>query len=428
LIRHAAIPAYFALRVGSALVLLKLSAEFLTVAEFANFTQFLAFASLLNMAAVGGAQNGLIRQSAAANASDLADVSGAGLAMWAAAVPILGIPVVLFSGQVSHILTGSSAYWQAIIALTALSLLGGPGQICWSILSGRNRVARSLGAQAFGIVGGTAGAAWFILHANFVGAALAFAAGPLLASLATIPLVARLQLTWRPTTRGLTRLICYSAAMASTLTFSALTLFVLRWMYREQFGSTELGYWMAANRISDMSTQFLGLLMLQAFVPQFAMAASAEERRRVMVRYGLLGAALSGAALVVFVSAGKTLVHLFLSDAYIPAIPSITLYMIGDLCRVAVALAMFTAFAAGKPGRYAAIEICTMTMMALLAIILMKSGQIMAPQIAYVAAFALTALAVTSPLVFGLRLQHQGRWRLHVERQTPLAGSEPRLR
>ena len=427
LIRHSAIAAYFAVRLASALVLLKLSAQFLTVQEFANFTQFLAFASLLNMAVVAGAQNGLIREAAAASDAELADVQGAGLAIWLAAVPLVGVPVALLSPQFSHVLTGTRQYWAVVIGIAALSLAAGPGQISWSLLSGRKRVAESLGAQALGILSGTAAAAWFIVHGSFVGAALGFAAGPFLATLTTVPLILSLPLRWRPTTRGLGRLLGFSAAIGSTLGFSSIVLFGLRWTYREQFGSTELGYWLAANRISDMSTQFLGLFMLQAFVPQLAMTTDRRKRRRLVLGYGLIGSTLTGAALLVFAVAGRHLVHLFLSDAYLPAIPSIRLYMVGDFCRVWVSVAMFTAFAAGEPRRYAAIEICTMAMMAVLALLLMHNGEVLAPQIAYVTAFAVTALALGTAMILYAAKRRLRPPAPRVERRIPLPGIAPRL-
>ena len=170
MIRHSSIAVYFAIRVLSALVLLKLSTAFLPVEQFANFAQFLAFSSLLNMAVVAGAQNGLIREAAAANDQTLVDVHAAGLAIWLAAIPLLGIPVALFSAQISDVLTGTSTYWQVVIALALLSLAAAPGQVSCNLLSGRRRVVQSLGSQSFGIILGTAVSAWFIIHRNLVGA------------------------------------------------------------------------------------------------------------------------------------------------------------------------------------------------------------------------------------------------------------------
>ena len=72
----APVPAYFCFRIASGLLLLKLSASFLSVDDFATFMQFLLFASLLNMVAVGGTQNGLIRQAAAASDAAMASRLG----------------------------------------------------------------------------------------------------------------------------------------------------------------------------------------------------------------------------------------------------------------------------------------------------------------------------------------------------------------
>lgn len=429
MIRHMPIPVYFGFRVASGLVLLKLSTQFLPVQDFASFAQLLAFSSLLNMAVVGGAQNGLIRQAAAATGElELAQVHGAGLAIWLAAVPLIGLPVVLLSRPISHILTGTGDYWAVIIALAALSLAAGPGQVCWSVLSGRQRITRSLGAQTLGLIAGTAASAWFILRGDFVGGALAFAAGPLISSVAAVSFIAQLHLRWRPATEMVRPLLGYSAAMASTLGFTALTLFALRWDYREHFGATELGYWLAANRISDMSTQLLGLFMLQAFVPQVAAIGDDNRRARLIVRYGMAGAALTGLGLLLFLAAGRPLVHLFLSDAFLPAIPGIRLYMLGDCLRIWASLAMFTAFAAGKPGRYARIEIATMALMAGLTLLLVADGVRLAPQLAYVAAYATTALVLALRLLLSSDLQLQGLSLPHGVRRRRLRDSAPRPR
>jgi O-antigen/teichoic acid export membrane protein len=424
--QHASIPAYFAFRVASALVLLKLSTQFLSVADFASFAQFLAFAALLNMAVVGGAQNGLIRQAAAATDDNaLAEVHQAALAIWLAAIVVLGVPIALFSGGISHALTGTSAHLAVVIVLTALALAAGPGQILWSILSGRKQVAQSLGAQTFGLVVATAASAWLIIRENFVAAALGFACGPLVATFAALPFAARLPLRWKPRRTGVRPLLAYSAAMAATLGFTALVLFALRWFYRDRFGATELGYWLAANRISDLSTQLLGLFLLQLFVPRLTNSTDPAERARMVARYGIAGAALTGSALIIFLVAGRLLVHLFLSDAYLPAIPGVRLYMVGDFLRVWVSLAMFAAFAAGKPGRYATIEISTLATMAVLTVALASAGFVHAPQMAYAGAYAISALALGAGLAFR-RLRGQSRPR--AERRIFLPGSAAPLR
>jgi hypothetical protein len=190
-------------------------------------------------------------------------------------------------------------------------------------------------------------------------------------------------------------LIRYSTAFAATSGYTALVLFGLRSFYRHQFGATALGYWIAANRISDMSNQLLGLFFIQFYVSHVADLGDQTERRGFILRCWAAATALMTIGFLVFSFAGRELVSLFLSAAFVPAVPVIQTYLLGDVLAVWASLAMYTAFARGRPGRYAAIEIATVSLMAAIAIALMATGNPRAPQLAYVSAYAVTALLVT---------------------------------
>jgi O-antigen/teichoic acid export membrane protein len=400
--RIVSVPVFFGLRIASALVLLKLTALWLPVAGFTAFVQFMLLGALLNLAAVGGAQNGLIRQAAAAQDGGLARARDAALAIWLAMVPLLLVPVLLFHGAISALLTGTRDHGPAVLALTLLALAAGPGQIWCSILSGRKRVSASLAAQGLGLVAGTAMAAWLIVRGQPVAAALGFAGGPLV----TMPLSFALV---RPLAIGPVRLsairseaatlLHYSAALAAATGFTAIVLFALRAFYRDAMGASELGYWVAANRISDMSTQLLGLFLVQLFLPHFAALDDAAARRRFLLRCWGTGVAAMGSALLVFSLASTPLVGLFLSEAYLPAIPAIRIYMVGDVLRVWASLAMFAAFARARPARYALIEIGTVTMLAAVTVALTWAGEARAPQLGYAIAYGVTAFLVTLAFV-----------------------------
>jgi O-antigen/teichoic acid export membrane protein len=98
------------------------------------------------------------------------------------------------------------------------------------------------------------------------------------------------------------------------------------------------------------------------------------------------------------------LVHLFLSDIYLPAIPAIRAYMIGDALRVSASIAMFTAFARGRPGRYAAIEIATLMLMGAITLLLIAAGDPRAPFIGYCGAYATTAAIVVAAFLARMRV------------------------
>ena len=399
LARLASVPAYFVFKIASAILLLKVCASYLTVSAYGEFAQLVQFGTVLNLLAVGGAQNGLIRQSAAAGDEEqLAGIHGAALVIWIAAALLLLGPLCLASRTVSEILVGDPDAWRTVIAITALSLTAGPGQIWSSILSGRKRVAMSLVAQASGLLAGTAIAIIFVVRGEPNAAATAFAGGPLLTLIVAGRAVARLRLKVANRAAALSQvlpLLRYSAAFAATSGYTALVLFGLRSFYRQQFGATALGYWIAANRISDMSTQLLGLFIIQFYVSHVTGLDDRTERRGFILRCWAAGAALMTLAFVVFCIASRQLVSLFLSDAFLPAIPVIRIYLLGDVLTVWAAFAMYTAFARGKPARYAAIEMGTMSVMAIIALTLMTMGDPRAPQLAYVSAYAVTAVLVT---------------------------------
>ena len=394
----APVPAYFCFRIASGLLLLKLSASFLSVDDFATFMQFLLFASLLNMVAVGGTQNGLIRQAAAASdAEALARTQTAALVIWSACVPALLLPIAIASPFVSTILAGTSRHWPVVVCIATLALVAGPGQIWCSILSGRKRVAQSLAAQAGGLTTGTALAAWQIGVGNGVAAAIGFSAGSLVTMAASFRFSGRLRIGLtapRSASAEVRTLLRYSGALAATTGFTAMTLFGLRSFYRDAFGATALGYWLAANRISDMSTQLLGLFMIQFFVPHAAVTESEEDRRTLVVRCWAAATGMILTGIAIFSMASVPLVRLFLSESFVPAIPAIRTYMIGDAFRVCASLAMFAAFARGRPGVYAGIEIATISVMAIIAVALISLGEASAPQLAYVTAYGITAVAV----------------------------------
>jgi hypothetical protein len=400
--RLAPVPVFFALRVASALLLLKLSASSLSVGGFTAFAQFMLFAALLNLMAIGGAQNGLVRQAAAArDAPALARTHTAALLLWACAAPMLAVPTLIFNSGVAAVLVGAPRQGWAVVAITLATLATGPAQIWCSFLTGRKRPARSLAAQALGLLAGTAGATSFILHGEPAAAAIAFAAGGLFTLAAAFVFVAPLRIPVAPLKAAMPELrvlLGYSAALAGTTGFTSIVLFALRSLYRDAFGTPELGYWLAANRISDMSTQLLGLFMIQAFVPHIAAAQDPAARRRVVLGCWAAGVAGMAGIATAFSLAAQQLVRLFLSNAYLTAIPSIQLYMAGDVLRVWPSLAMYTAFAAGRPAHYAGIEIGALSLMAVITAALVAAREPMAPQLAYVGAYGAAAILVT--LVF----------------------------
>jgi O-antigen/teichoic acid export membrane protein len=397
--RLASVPAFFLFRIAAGLLLLKLSASRLPVEGFTAFSQFMLFAALLNLVAIGGAQNGLIRQAAASQDTyALSRVRGAALLIWRIVAPILALLIAMESGGISHILVGTSDEWWAVILIAVVALAAGPGQIWCSILSGRKRIVPSLLAQGIGLFVGTLLAASLIIDGHPLAATIGFACGSLVTMVVASHFASSLDMRRVPyaVARAEVRsLLNYSVAFAATTSFSAILMFGLRAHYRAHFGTAPLGYWLAANRISDMSTQLLGLFLIQFFVPHFTVLRTEPERRTLILRCWALGVAVMGVAPLTFSLLARPLVHVFLSDAYLAAIPAIQTYMIGDLLRVWASLAMYTAFARGNPSRYAGIEMATLSLMGAITLALVAIDDPRAPLIGYCGAYATTATIVT---------------------------------
>ena len=394
------VPIFFLLKIGAAVVLLVASTAWLRVAEFAEFTQLGILAALINLAAVGGAQNGLVQLAAIAGDNGaIARAQGAALAIWAVVACALGLTAIWLRSPLSILLVGHEQAADAALSVVLITLAAGPGQIITSILTGRQRPGPSLLAQGLGLIAGSAGALWLLSRGEARGAAVAFAAGSLVTMAASFALHA-LTRQPRPSFVDLRfetrRLLAFSGSTAAVIVFISVVLFGLRALYRDAFGMEMLGHWLAANRISDTTTQFLSLALIQLFVPRFGAANGRDEEHRLILWAWGIGVVVMGSGLVVFALASEPIVELVLSTSFVPAIPAILLYMAGDVMRVWTALLSYALIARGRPVLFAAIEVGTVALMAGLTLAGIAMNVVLAPMYAYLIAYVSVAAAISS--------------------------------
>lgn len=394
-----ALPVFFLVKIGSGLLILKVSSVFLAVSGFSIFAQLLLFGAMLNMLAVGGAQNGLVRQVAAT--SDPAKRAHSGLAaffIWGAVFAFVGVPIFAFRELISTFLIGDGTGGGAVGWIMLAVFVAGPGQIFCAQLTGRGRAPVSLLAQAAGLIVGTALCGLFLSRGQAMAAACAFYLGATL----TVPLawffLRKDALFARPDLAALkdeaTQLMRYSAAFLSLAVATGTTLFGLRYVYQEAFGLDTLSFWLVAQRVSDTSTQLLGLYMVQFFLPQLAGSKTPVTDRSIILRGWVIGTGAMLFLLGSFSIAPELFVRIFLSEKYIPAISLIMLYMGGDVLRATVALAMHTAFARARLVRYVAIEAFAMALFSAITLTLVAFQYTAAPFIAYITAFGSVACIV----------------------------------
>ncbi len=400
----ASLAVFFGAKILVGLALLKLSAEMLPVAGFALFSQFVMLWALLNLVASGGVQNGLIRQIAGAGDAPAARASfRAGGRIWAAASLVL-LALLPFSAGVSVLLVGHPGAGWIVPWLVGGAMLAGAGQLFSAVLIGSQRLAANVASQGAGLVGGFVAAAACLYRGEAGWAVVAFAWGAQLTPL-TAWWLARGSLAVSPgpssgVGREVRALLGYSGAFLAVATMTPAVLFVLRYFYLETFGVTALAEWLVANRVSDVSTQLIGLFMVQWFLPTLARPGrSIRDDRRTTLAAFLLGTGAMGLVLAAFLIAAPVLVPLLLSDDYLPATGAIGMYMAGDVLRVAASIAMFSALARRRLGLYVGLETAAALLIALIVGLGVRQGWMEAPFVGYLTAYGVLAVILCGRFV-----------------------------
>lgn len=420
-----AVSVFFALKLVLGMVILVVAARSLPVAGFAVFSQLLVLLAFLVTLATGGVQHGIIRQVAVAGQDGegaVYSVIRAGLALWGGVGIMLVIAAAALAGRLSVLLIGSSVVAGAIPVMAGLAVATGLGTLLCAVLTGQGRPAASLVAQGLGLVMATSLALFFLVRRQPVGAAIGFAAGPLLTTSCALVLVgrpiAKCMRFGRHLDRSVRQLLSFSGAFLATAAMMPLTLLALRSVYRETFGMEFLGYWLAANRVSDVNTQLLGLYMTQEYLPRAASAIDWQERRTLVTRTLFItsGAMLLG--LGVFSTAPALWITLFLSAKFVPAAGLIEGFFVGDFFRVAASLAAYTALAHKRLWIYVSLEALAASCMAFFVLTATALGVPGGPAMAYVATYGIIAVAAA------LYYWHAGRPRANAATVTGLP-SEP---
>ncbi len=397
-----AVGIFFAFKIVLGTAVLLASAQWMPVAGFAVFSQLLILIAFLTTIGTAGVQNGLIRQIAAAEDDRaVARELRAALSIWAIVAPVVCVGVWALATRIAILLTGLGGISWVVPWLALLAVVAGLGQLFCSVLTGTGRTPAALSAQAFGLLAGTL-PALFLLNRNApLAAALAFSAGQsvtaLLAGFKIGAILRRAKNESPPAAAEIRPLLGFSGAFLASASIMPLTLLGLRSVYRSSVGLDALGYWLAANRISDINTQLLGLYMVQVYLPAAARLKDHVTAWRLARRSFLIGTLAMGGGLALFLLAPSLLIRLFLSAKFLPAAAIIGGYFIGDTLRVSASLASYAALSQRRLGSYIGLEIgAAATLSAILLVLVhMRVGE--APSLAYMGTYA--AMAIISWLL-----------------------------
>jgi len=407
----AAVGAFFGLKIVIGLVLVAASAHQLSVRQFVTFSQLFLCLALLTTVSAGAVQGGVMRQVAVAEGDLAAErrATAAGLAIWAGFASILLIVAALFGSAGSRLLVGAPSLARPILVVTVTAVLGGAGSILTSVLTGRRQVLLSLGLQAIGML--ISGVACYarLRAGDPVGSVLAYAAGPLATAALALPFAR--DVLPRPG-RSVERLraeirllLGYSIAGLAVAVVMPATLFGLRSAYRSAFGAELLGYWLAANRVSDVTSQLLGIYVGQIYLPRMAQTTEPHAARRLAVQTFILGSAAMAAGWAVFSAGAPFFVQTFFSRQFLPAIPFIGGYLLGDALRVSASLMSATVAARGRPLLCIGVEATVAALITAYVLALTALDRPEAPWLGYVLAQMTMTAAV---LLAGRRLLRAG--------------------
>lgn len=390
---------FFGGKVLVGLALLKLSAEVLPVAGFALFSQFVMLWALLNLVASGGVQNGLIQQVAGAE-SDMAARTAvrAGGRIWATA-SLAMLFLTLMKESVSITLVGHAGGGWLVPWLVIAAMVGGAGQLCSAVLIGSGRLTANVASQTAGLVAGFGAAAACLYRAEAEWAVLAFAWGSLLTPVTAWALARKSPALGRgptePVGAAVRVLLGYSGAFIAVAIVTPAVLFALRHFYREAFGIDALAEWLVANRISDVSTQLIGLFMVQWYLPTISGAGrTVSENRTTSLTAFVIGSGVMLLVLAVFLLGAPVLVPLFLSQQYLSASTAISMYMLGDILRVTASIAAYHALGRRRVWTYLGVETASAALIGIFVAIGIQQGRIDAPYLGYVAAYGVLFAAI----------------------------------
>jgi len=404
--------AFFGTKILLGLALLKLSAELLPSSSFTLFSQFLLAWALLNLVASGGVQNGLIRQIASAESAVEARTSfRAGMRIWAAASLIL-VSLWPLKDRVAVILVGDAAASWILPWLVCAAAIGGLGQLCNAVLIGSGRLTSNVVSQAAGLIAGFIGAVACLYRAEAGWAVVAFAVGSLLTPVVAVLLARKLPALSPGTVASVgsevRALLSYSGAFVAVALMTPVILFTLRFFYREAFGVDALAEWLVANRISDVSTQLIGLFMVQWYLPKVAGTARGEFQARTVVGTFVVGTAAMLLLLAIFMIGAPVIVPLLLSPQYLSASGLIALYMLGDALRVSASMALHHALARRRLWMYLGIEASSAALLGVLVGWGIQQERIEAPYLGYVGVYGILTTVIATVFLFGLARKRAG--------------------
>lgn len=388
------VSAFFALRVVTGMVLLSLSAKQEQAALFVVYSQFFLAYALLNLVTAGCFQSGIIREIAKISAGKnpqvltLENVIATGLAATAVLGSLILCICTILKSEIAVQLVGNAKYSNLVMVLVVCSLFSALGQMGCAILTGFGRSSLSLTIQGVAITIATASSAWGLLNSNVTFAVSAFAIGGTLNLISVIfihrmrNIISRLFFHFSGELLGI--LFRNSGSYILAACAMPITLFILRPYYSAKFGVIGLSDWLLANRISDFSSQFIGIYMSQIYLHEISVSVDKINDRNIILKsFLVLFIPMSSILIFFYIFSNEILNSILLSKSNIIK-DFILLYLLGDIVRILPSMMYFTCVSKNKNLTGAGLELINSVFFIFIFFILMSFNYAAFPAYSYI--------------------------------------------
>jgi hypothetical protein len=390
---YISIASLFIVRISFALGIFLYSSLVFKDKEFIIFNQLFLLFNLLNLIAAAGTVSGIVSVVARAknNPIMVASCLRSALIIWGTLhFIIISIALIFSSFILSGLAITEAPYW-IVPALAGMAALSGLGQIFGAVLVGQLRSDLNILVQTAATILGGISAIWLIYLNQHIEALLAYAIGAALTSIIITVLIRSVlfYITLVPAD-VLGKMARYAVTFVYTASLTPIAFFIVRYIYELNFGAPALRDLITATRISDVNTQFVGLIMSQLLLPRVAASLNKPDAHEIVVESIVISVAAMIFSFITFILI-KDYFNSFVPLATGGAGLSLVLvFLLGDIFRVAQSVSLNLALAEERFLGFALLETAGAMLMIVTLLVTTQFNWIIGPGFAYAAGYAIS--------------------------------------
>lgn len=385
------VTALYILKIVIALGIFVFSSRWLDDKTFIAFNQLFLLFSLLNLVSAAGTVSGLVSVVAGAGDDTTAVASGlrSALVIWSCTHVLLIATALLLADAILRALTIENAPSWLIPSLAVFAMLSGLGQILCATLVGKMKIAVNVALQSAGTVAGGCGSLYFIGSGQYVPAIVCYAFGTaVVAPLAAWWLQKELKCVRSVSADHLGTMARYSACFIYTAALTPIAFFGVRYAYELRLGEAALRDLITAMRLSDVNTQFVGMMMAQLLLPRIAANPDAAYAQSVVKKFGAFAGLCMAGSLCAYLLLHEHVAFILPLATGGTGVVVIALFLLGDVLRVPQSMGLTLALAEGRLAAFASIETAGVVLMLAIFVATIQADMVVGAALAYACGYA----------------------------------------